>query len=316
MKIHFDNINFDSNTGPNTFAKRLAMGIFESGHEIVLNGYNADISLVFIERSGCKIANKVVQRLDGIWFKPDEFYIKNNKIKDLYNTSNAVIWQSEFDKNFIINWWGDHKCGKIIRNGIDIKPVQHIDIPALISLRKEYDKIYVCSANWHKQKRLRSNIELFNKLRNESLNENINSCLIVLGNNPDVLISSPHIFYAGSLEHNTCLQIYSICDWMLHLAWADHCPNVVIEALSQGTPIVCSNVGGTKELIGDYGVILNETIHYNNELYDYDNPPELDLTQITKLPSRHELNYSTICDININNVVKSYIELFKKVLHE
>jgi glycosyltransferase involved in cell wall biosynthesis len=64
-------------------------------------------------------------------------------------------------------------------------------------------------------------------------------------------------------DHNhqkfTC-KVFAVADWMIHLAWADHCPNVVVEALSQGTPIICGEVGGTKEMIahGAYGVVLKD----------------------------------------------------------
>ena len=105
---------------------------------------------------------------------------------------------------------------------------------------------------------------------------------------------------------------------MLHLAWADHCPNVVVEALAQGTPVVCSEVGGTKELIGHgaYGMVLKEE-PYNFELYDYDNPPSIDVKQVSFLPSRQELDYSGIPSlIDINTVAQQYIQLFETILKQ
>jgi hypothetical protein len=101
MKVHFDGVNFNSLSGPNTFAGRLARGLFESGHEVTLSVAEADVSLVFIERSGAPLAKKVVQRLDGVWFKPEEFHTKNSNIKALYGAADAVVFQSEFDRNFV-----------------------------------------------------------------------------------------------------------------------------------------------------------------------------------------------------------------------
>lgn len=311
MKIHFDGVNFDSLTGPNTFANRLARKLFELGHELILNdGSSSDISLVFIERSGAPLAKKVVQRLDGIWFKPEQFESHNRTIKELYSTADGIIWQSNFDRDMTSKWWGRPNCqAEVIHNGIDTTPIKEITIPALAKMVQDYERIYVCSSNWHPQKRLRANIELFERLRKTRPN----SCLIIMGNNPDVRVASPHIFFTGSITSDIYMQIFSVASWMLHLAWADHCPNVVIEALSQGTPVVCSSVGGTKELIGSYGKVLQDQ-PYNFELADYDNPPVLNLEQIQDLPNRRDLDYSTIANINIEHVTKRYINLFEQIL--
>lgn len=310
MNIHFDNVNLSSKTGPCTFAKRLAEQFFMLGHQVSLDSFNADVSLVFIEPSGQKLANKIVQRLDGIWFKPNEFEVKNKQIKSLYKIADAVIWQSDFDKNMSTKWWGLPKTGNVINNGINTTPIEKVTIPSLLDIRSNYEKIFVCSANWHPQKRLKDNLRLFDHIRK---NQFSNSCMIVLGSNPDVVVSDPHVFYTGSQSHDTCLQVYSVADWMFHLAWADHCPNVVIEALSQGTPIICSSVGGTKEIVKNYGIILNEK-EYNYELSDYDNPPEIDISIIGKLPSRHDLKFEGIKEsIDINNIAKKYLQVLESV---
>lgn len=317
MRCHLDNVLFGSQTGPNTFGTRLAQGLWNAGYEIELDGSKADISLVFIESSGKPLAKKVVQRLDGIWFKPQDFHTKNQNIKSLYDRADAVVFQSNFDKNMIERWWGSNserqRLSPIIGNGIEINPVKEITIPKLVEMRSAYDQIFVCGSNWHPQKRLSANIELFKHIKQT---QHPNSCLIVLGNNPDCIVANPHIFYAGSVDSATYSQIYSAANWMFHLAWADHCPNVVIEALLQGTPVVCSNVGGTKELIGHgvYGKILEETIPYNYELFDYDKPPEIDVNQVTFLPKRDELDYCGIPNIDINHVVKQYVELFRSII--
>lgn len=319
MKIHFDNVNFGSQTGPNTFATRLARKLFESGHEVTGEGPSADVSLIFIERSGRPLAKKVVQRLDGIWFKPADYATKNSGIRSTYDFADAVVWQSEFDMQMTTKWFDRPRIGdtlsRVIHNGIEVNPVKELTIPALVNLRSDYKKMYVCSANWHPQKRLRDNIALYKKLRESESN----SCLIILGHNPDVRVADPHIFYAGSQPAEAYNEIYAAADWMLHLAWADHCPNVVVEALAQGTPVICSTVGGTKEIVGSYGLALPDvsTSQYNYELYDYDNPPEVDLSAINVLPSRTDFSYDYVKDkIDINNTCKQYVDLFNDVINK
>lgn len=309
MKIHLDNVNFGSNSGPNSFAQRLAAAFFVSGHEIVLSGTEADVSLVFIQTSGQPLAKKVVQRLDGIWFKPEDINgRKNYPIQWLYERANAVVFQSEFNRQFIKHHWSETHRDVVINNGIVLEPVKQLTIPALIDMRAEYDQIYVCSANWHPQKRLGANIELFQSLRQA----HPKSCLIVMGGHPDVQVADPHIFYSGSHPHDVCAEIYSTANWMLHLAWADHCPNVVVEALAQGTPVVCSEIGGTRELVGGYGVVLPEA-PYGYEAYDYDHPPKIEVSHVKELADRTTLPYGSIADIDIKNVAQKYIDLFQSL---
>lgn len=320
MRVHFDNVNLQAGTGPNTFGNRLARRFFEMGHEVVLTADGADISLVFIERSGAPLAAKVVQRLDGIWFKPHEFETKNVGIKELFSRADAVVFQSQFDMDMVNKWWGSkgprgelgtlHNCA-VIGNGIDVNPLKQISIPRLAEMRAQYDQIYVCSSNWHRQKRLDANVALFERLHKK----HPNSCLIIMGAHPDFRATGPNIFYTGAVGSDVYNEVYAVANWMLHLAWADHCPNVVVEALAQGTPVVCSEVGGTKELVGGYGLVLKED-PYNFELADYDNPPSIDVAQVDDLPDRKTLDYSTIADIDIRNVAERYIKLFESLVRQ
>jgi len=315
MLVHFDNVSLGSRSGPNTFATRLAKGLLNAGHNVTLDADHADVSLVFIEPTGKKLARKVVQRLDGIWFKPDEFHVKNVAIKSLYEKADAVVFQSSFDKDMVSHWWGTSpqtSClVEVIHNGIDLARLDRITIPELARIRSSYDKVFVCSSNWHPQKRLKANLKLFEHLRATQFP---NSCLFVMGANPDVVVADRHVFYTGSQPAEVYMQVYAAADWMLHLAWADHCPNVVVEALSQGTPVICSEVGGTKELIanGRYGIVLNEK-PYAFELADYDSPPDVDVTQVAHLPHRSELSYDQIPNIDIQNAVTRYVQLFERL---
>jgi glycosyltransferase involved in cell wall biosynthesis len=307
MKIHLDNVDMRSSSGPNSFAKRIAMSLIESGHEVELNnGRNSDVSLVFIEPSGRPLAKKVVQRLDGIWFSPNEFETKNVSIKKLYQVADGIIWQSEFDKGMTTKWWGNPRNGTVIRNGINTNPIRKFTIPALEQIRQQYEMLFVCSANWHPQKRLIDNIKLYKHLR-QFYNS---AALIVMGSNP-TQVADPHVFYTGPQPHEVCLEVFSAANWMLHLAWLDHCPNTVVESLSQGTPVICSEQGGTKELVGKFGICLKEKQEYNYELVNYDFPPDIDVTQIDKkLPS---IDLSD-CSVDMNKTLFSYLEFLEQVL--
>ena len=307
MKLHFDNVNMSVRTGPNVFASRLARALIELGHDIT-DAKDANVSLVFIEPSGNKLAKRTIQRLDGIWFKPDEFQTHNVKMKQLYENADAVIWQSLFDSSMTKKWWGSPRNGTIILNGIEPKPCIDLTTNELISIRQKNALVFVCSANWHPQKRLRANIELFSNI-NRSVPD---SCLIVLGNKPDVWVpNNQKILYAGSQPEEIYTQVYAMSDWMIHLAWLDHCPNVVVEALNQNTPIIHSSDGGTKELVLQYGLCIDESIPYNFELADYDNPPKINVDHVTQLP---DVANTTHADISMKTCASAYVNVFENIM--
>ena len=301
MKIHFSNVNFSSSTGPNTFAIRLADILSQRGHQIVDQNELYDIFLCFIEPASIpRINSRIIHRLDGIWFKPEEFHKNNQGIKWIFDKAHSVIWQSNFDKKMTDIHWGS-KHGSVIHNGIDLKNVDITNLE-LKALRTRFNRIFVSSASWHLQKRLKENIEFYIKNRNEG------DALLVLGNNPDYIISGYNIFYLGHCSHEICLQIYSLADWMIHLAWLDHCPNVVVEALSQNCPVICTNSGGTHEIVRNNGIILNEDEIYNFTLLDYDSP--YTLTTHVKHNNLEKININ--CDyLNIEKICDQYLDVMK-----
>ena len=123
--------------------------------------------------------------------------------------------------------------------------------------------------------------------------------MLVLGSNPDHIVKDNRVFYLGNIPHDLCLQIYSISDWFIHLAWLDHCPNVVVEAISQGCPVVCTDSGGTHEIVKSNGIVLKEQKEYNFELADYDNPYSLDIPEVDLKKIEIENDYLDIKKIAI-----------------
>ena len=304
MKIHFSNVNFSSNSGPNSFAHRLASQLTIMGHDIVGSKDLYESMLIFIEPSTTpRPEARVVQRLDGIWFKPEQFYSHNKLIKWTYDRSDKIIWQSEFDKRMTNYHWG-YRPGKVIHNGIRIDK-KKITNENILGLKKKYEKIFVSSASWHRQKRLKENTELFLKIKQN----NPNSCFLVLGNNPDYKVDHEDIFYTGNINHESCLEIYSAADWMIHLAWLDHCPNVVVEAISQDCPVICSSSGGTKEIVKKNGVILQDHIEYDYGLTDYDSPTPIYFDDFI-LPEKISIEKEYLC---IDSVADKYISLMEEI---
>lgn len=314
MKIHFSNVNFTSRSGPNSFAIRLAKQFGNMGH-IVADRKDYDIALAFIDASNVDQTKPYVLRLDGIWSKPQDFLWRNVSIKKSYEKASGLVFQSEFNKQQIETWWGPRDCPKaVIHNGINLDKVNP-QKSKFFQLKNEYEKVFVCSANWHPQKRLAENIKLYKYIRKHHYPS---SCLIVLGDNYQIChVADPYIFYTGSVSHADCLECYSVADWMIHLAWLDHCPNTVVEALSQGCPVICSSDGGTKELVQQSGILIDEMKQYDFTLQDYDNPPAIvtDNISISKELFQYDRAQSKP-SLDIEFVANQYLQLIDVVNSE
>jgi glycosyltransferase involved in cell wall biosynthesis len=326
MKIYFDNVNFASRSGPNTFAIRLAKQLHLMGHDPFVSNEDYDIAIVFIQpTSYLNLKKPFVQRCDGIWSKKENFQQNNSGIKWTYDHANAVVIQSRFDFEFIKKHFGWQKQEiRIIGNGIDFQEIidaNKKNTLSLKTLRSNYNQILVASSNWHPQKRLDVNYELFKHIRQQNI-KNDNTCLIVMGSNahlPEDKTIRPHVFMTGDREHEDCLQIYSQSDYMLHMCFGDHMPNTVCEAVACGLPIICSNVGGTKEIIythaGDYGFKIKEKENFKFDLFDYDFPPQIDVTQFKGFdPKFDQYKNEAQQRLDIKLIAKQYEQLLLSLI--
>ena len=297
MKIFFDNVDFNSSSGPNSFAKKLRESLVKMGCEINSQNEN-DIQLAFIQ-SGKKIA-PIIQRLDGIYFNSQQDWEALNKpIKNTYDISDGVVFQSQFNKVLTEKYFGFKEKTAVIHNGTDINLVQSID-PINHPEIDKFENVWCCASSWRPHKRLSENIRYFLENKKES------DCLIVAGNNPDADLNDPSIFYCGNLDWHTLISLYRRSKYFIHLALLDHCPNVVIDAKAAGCKIICASSGGTREIAGKDAVVVKD-MEWDLKPFELYSPPRLDFHQ--KL-SNHEFDHSP--DIEIS--AEKYLNFFKEVL--
>jgi glycosyltransferase involved in cell wall biosynthesis len=301
VNIFLDNVNIGSTSGPNSFAKKLSDSFLKMGHEVSLSikGMKElpDVQLSFIA-SAYKIA-PIVQRLDGIYFNIDQdFNLQNKPIEATYWNSEAVIFQSEFNKKLTEKFFGVHKNPNIIRNGTDILSIESIS-PMQEKVLDNFEEVWCCASSWRPHKRLSENIRYF--LENAS----DKTCLVIAGENPDEIIKDKRIFYAGSLSWENLISLYKRSQRFIHLSWLDHCPNVVVDARASGCKIVCSSSGGTQEIAGIDSVVIEEDEWDLSPCKLY-KPPKMDFSRIIK--NKHNNT------IDIVEVSKMYEDIIKKVI--
>lgn len=306
LRIAFHNVDFSAATGPNIFCTRLAKELFFQEHILTTPGEECDIDFVNISTTVPCRGKKIIQRLDGIWTRGSADSALNAPILSQYTSADHVIWQSEYDRSLITRFWHQRE-GSVIRNGA--MPTQ-IDTALVEKIRNLADVVFCASAAWHPQKRLEANVEA---MRSYAAATKQKCCLLVLGN-CSKQIAGQDIYYLSHVQEKICFSVYAAADAMLHLAWRDHCPNAVVEALAVGTPVICASSGGTHELLAENsGVIINDDqdsfIH--DLVFDFDKPPKIKIPQFN-LPKRNSFSTSKYM---IQNVAKQYVSVMLRLLN-
>jgi len=298
MNVFLENVNLNSNSGPNYFAQKLKKYL---GFRGILfdNSLKQDIKLTFIESTGQRNDLPMVQRLDGIYFNSNFDCDKMNaNIKRTYESASGVVFQTQFNKDLIFNWFGPHEKYSIINNGSDVLTIEHIKA-CRPKVADPFNNIWTCAASWHNFKRLRENIQYFLDFAEPD------DCLIVTGSNPDYVIDHPRIFYVGNLDVKTLLSTFKASKYFIHLAYLDHCPNVVIDARACGAKIICSSSGGTKEIAGPDAIVI-EDHNWDFSFIESQDLPKLDFDK--------KVNNQFNSDISMAKASKKYLQLFKEII--
>ncbi len=270
MKLVLENVNLNSNSGPNSFGQKLFKYMPSLGVSFS-NNPGPDAYLCFIESGRSTYNAPLYQRLDGIYFNSEfDHKAQNSNIKRTYNLAKGVIFQSQFNKELTFNYFGPHNNYAVIHNGADINLINSIE---KIKIDK-YENIWSCASSWRPHKRLSENIRYFIE------HAGPNDGLIIAGN-VDNKFKHERIHYVGELTTEKLFSLYKASKYFIHLAWLDHCPNVVVDAMACGCQIICSSSGGTKEIAGETATIIQEDDWDFTPLELY-KPPELDFTKKTK----------------------------------
>jgi glycosyltransferase involved in cell wall biosynthesis len=280
MNIFLDNVDLSSRSGPNHFARKLKKYMERQGDTFTFAEV-FDVQLSFIEARN-KVTKNLVQRLDGIYFNDQFDYMsQNDPILKTYRDARGVIFQSEFNRRLSFEFFGNHDNYRVIRNGADLEFINSIK-PLDHEVINKHEKVWSCASSWRPHKRLNENIRYFLE------HSDPNDCMVVAGDVPNPIIQE-RVYYVGNLDIHTLISLYKKSDYFIHLAFLDHCPNVVVDAVACGCKVICSSSGGTKEVA--VGATLIEEDEWDFRPLRLYEPPAMDFTR------KKENNYDTNIDM-------------------
>ena len=303
MKIFAHNFNSQSNSGPNKFTRQL-FNQMKKDHQVSYtdNQQEADIEFCLIQQVTHKV-KPMVLRLDGIWFNSEQNYKEQNKlIKFSYQNADAVIFQSEFNKKLTEEWFGKHRNPYIVHNAANLKQIERANPAFWNNTFGKDTEVWSCASSWRPHKRLNENIKYFLEFAPK------NAMLAVAGKGSGSeslnYRFNERIKFLDELDYMSLLSLYKRSSTFIHLAYLDHCPNVVVDAQAASCRIICSSTGGTSEIVENGTIVVEDEWDFKPcKLYK---PPVLKFNSFK--------HFSMSKNRNIVNCAEKYYKILKGVL--
>lgn len=244
------------------------------------------------------------------------YFEKNSRkkiaIKCLHSVDHIISVSNDLKNKVVKDYGLDPQNVTVIPNGIDLNKFYKIDRTAAQKMcNLDTNKKYIITiSRLSHEKGIEHLIRAFAKLNAK------NTILIIIGDGPlrnklqslshDLKISTS-VKFLGFIPHEDTNKWYNAADiFCLPSLW-EGCPNVVIESLACGTPVVSTQVGGIPDLVPSkyYGLLVKPG--EPNELadaFDYALSEKWDRSAISAFGRKNSWE----------NVADRVIQVYKKVL--
>jgi len=320
MRIQLQGVNPEVNSGPGKFAKRLADEFSRKGHKVIWDdAEDFDVGLIFIaSRRPLRSDKPYVQRLDGIYINSQlNFEGLTNKngndhIIRTYNEVNGHIFQSNFTKTLVQKHFGPSRVNSVVNNGTEIFTGEKKRLDYL----KDYKKVIFSASSWRPNKRPEENLAVFEELK-KIVDYPIAFVMVgdfiwcnAYSDDEDVYIIRQKV------NDDMMSAFFNSSDYFFHMTYLDNCPNSVVEALGHSVPVLCSESGGTKELLQGCGYVAEEK--WNTDIQNTYETPKMDnLKEVAKyiakdLQNTHDFTKAHK-NIDISCVANQYLALLEEV---
>lgn len=193
------------------------------------------------------------------------YFFRKKMLADALNNCNRVIAVSNALKERVVSIGVKTGNIAVILNGVDINLFRPVDTN---EIRMKYglklDKKYILYVgNLYLVKGVDYLIKSFKLL--SSIQKNVDLIIIGDGRQKSNLLKQVHddqlegrVKFLGTKRHEEISSWINCCDLFVLPSISEGCPNVLLEAMACGKPIVASNIGGIPEIIDSskYGILV------------------------------------------------------------
>lgn len=334
FRLYCNLVNGKGDGGPTRFLLNISSSMTQKKNLEISNWSlsGCQSALVFSASWGKSFAkickrNKIytVLRVDGFYVPADKLdpeyalnldYQKwvNQRLAEDLESFDHIIYQSQFSKDICDRYLFRRIDNySIIPNGTNIKHFTP-------SSSKSSGPLKIVILAKHYPKHLKLAIEVLKRvLRERDVRLKIIGPMrdgadrvkeVVQSFNLDQTLMEK-IELVGSLSFKELPETLRGADILLHAKVGDWCPNAVLEAMACGLPVVCPSWGGTKELVGAAGVIVDGPEWDINDSLIEGMAKGIMQIQDNLLEYKQEARNRVEAHFNIDEVSKKYLRVLK-----
>ena len=253
-RIHISLAPKKAGGGANSFAFNFRRWIKNrpEQYSFYKNIANADIAIIIADKAEANAVKKakakgcfVIHRIDEYFEKEEDGYRrqKHEKIKLLNTFTDITVYQSYFVADNAQPYLQAERY-TVILNGAD----REMFYPA------DRAGAYIGHVSWSSDRRKRFDL-LFSLIKRYPQER-----FILIGNHSKTGLnfeSFPNVTLIGKVRRSLMLKYYHQMKVLYLPSENDPCPNTAIEAILSGVPVCYNPRGGTKEIVKDCGVTLD-----------------------------------------------------------
>jgi teichuronic acid biosynthesis glycosyltransferase TuaC len=299
--------------------------IIESFTPDIIHAHWATSSGYSAIRIGKKLKKPVICTLRGsdIYTYPYKGLGSMQMTIDVLKFSNGIIAVSDAIRKQVGELYKSNNSISVVYNGVDTKGFKPLRQEQIVNnvrrIKQDNDIIILFVGTIKKEKGIFELLEAFNIVSKKASNLK----LLIIGDGSDRQKGEDYcatneldtkVFFLGKKNHSELVYWYNFSDFVVLPSYSEGLPNVLVEAVSCGKPVIASNVGGIPEIVMNETGLLVEARKVGSLVSAIDKMIENE--GYKKKFSQHFCRNIIEMNFDREKNIKKIYDLYKKVINE
>jgi glycosyltransferase involved in cell wall biosynthesis len=280
------------------------------GFEFVATAQLADVIITndVFPREVLELKKPLVKRMDGVfWHK--HFVERNHPLNMAAQQADTVIFITNYSRDSFFKCYNyPLKNYNVVRHWVDPKVFYRVGT----SLNKKFT-FCASATDWNREEKRYLSIIKFADMFKNDIHLNL-----IGKTHPIYLTPSNVTKYGYTSDPKEMAKIFNRSDGFINLSYRDAATKTAPQAISCGLPVLYAQSGGVSEMVGEYGIPINEIENF--DFIDY--IPKLTEYQLEKGFKDYMCKFNAIREslksFNPNDkfedMLKGYFDEIKKVI--